>query len=286
MSVWIGTSGWSYPHWGGGRFYPVGLPARRWLEFYAARFPAVEINTSFYGLPSVKSLEHWRKSTPENFRFVAKASRFFTHRKKLADPEIHLARFLERIAVLGTKLSALLFQLPPAWNFNPVRLDALGRYLSSQTIVPGVRSAIEFRNPSWFAADSLKILKHHGIALVHSDLGGQIHPRIPTADFHYLRRHGPKPGGGFSYGERALKTDAYWIQKQSAAGQPVFCFFNNDTEEAAVRDATLLIRMLEDRSAFGLRGRPPKEENPPLPVGSAKVEPPFAAMSSEFPGHS
>lgn len=250
MGVWIGTSGWSYPHWGGGRFYPVGLPARRWLEFYAARFPAVEINNSFYGLPSVKSLRHWNESTPEDFRFAAKASRFFTHRKKLADPEIHLVRFLERIAALGSKLSALLFQLPPAWNFDAARLDALGRFLSHQCLVPGVRSAIEFRNPSWFAADSLKILKHHGIALVHSDHGGLSPPRIPTADFHYLRRHGPKPGLGFSYGERTLETDARWIEKQSAAGQPVFCFFNNDAEGAAIRDAARLMRMLRDRASF------------------------------------
>ena len=122
VAVWIGTSGWNYPHWANGVFYPHGLPVRDWLAFYATRFSAVEINSTFYRLPSPEVLRRWRDATPAPFRFTAKASRFITHMKKLAEPKIHAARFLERLSELSDKLAVVLFQLPPFWKFDQTRL--------------------------------------------------------------------------------------------------------------------------------------------------------------------
>lgn len=244
MAVWIGTSGWNYPHWGDGAFYPCGLPVSDWLAFYAKRFPAVEINSTFYRLPSPEVLARWRKATPEHFRFTAKASRFITHMKKLASPEIHAARFLERISQLGEKLAAVLFQLPPFWKFDPHRLIAFSRFLSQQKLARRLRFAIEFRNSSWLVPDALEILRQHRIALVHADPHGFCIPRSATTDFLYLRRHGSPTPGRIAYTARELNSDARWIESQADAGRDVFCFFNNDAECAAPRNAAQLIQKI------------------------------------------
>src|SRR5437660_280317 len=110
----IGTSGWHYKHWRE-KFYPAELPASRWLQYYVRQFDAVELNNSFYRLPQVTALETWRDSTPPDFCFAAKASRFITHNKKLKDPENALENLLPRLETLGPKLGPILFQLPPSW---------------------------------------------------------------------------------------------------------------------------------------------------------------------------
>ena len=245
MAVWIGTTGWSYPHWGNGVFYPRGLPVADWLSFYATRYPAVEINCTFYRLPSPEALARWHEATPAHFRFTAKASRFLTHRKKLASPEIHTARFLERISVLGEKLAAVLFQLPPFWKFDRKRLIEFSRFLSQQKLAPRLRFAIEVRNASWLVPDTLEILRQHRIALVHSDPRGLSIPRDPTTDFLYLRRHGSPTPGLIAYTARELNFDARWIEGQTDAGRDVFCFYNNDTECAAPRNAAQLIALIQ-----------------------------------------
>lgn len=245
MAVWIGTCGWNYPHWGNGVFYPRGLPASDWLAFYAARFPAVEINSTFYHLPSSEVLRRWRNTTPTHFRFSAKASRFITHMKKLTAPEIHAARFLGRISELGEKLAAVLFQLPPFWTCNKQRLAEFAAYLAGQKILPGLRFAIEFRNQSWIVPPSLEILRQHGIALVHSDPPGLRIPRTATAGFLYLRRHRPE------YTDRAMENEAIRIHQHSLGGRDTLCFFNNDARCAAILDAECLTRCLNEKRHHG-----------------------------------
>ena len=140
MRVWIGTSGWVYRHWKG-IFYPRDLPAARQLSFYAEHFPTVEINYSFYRLPTRENFEHWRDETPPGFTFAVKASRFLTHVKKLKDPEEPLANLLDRARGLGDKLGPILFQFPPNW---PKDLDRLQAFLP---LLPReLRFAFEFRN--------------------------------------------------------------------------------------------------------------------------------------------
>ena len=164
----IGTSGWNYEHWKG-PFYPEDLPQDRWLDFYSRHFNTVEINYSFYRLPEKKTFEEWHHSTPEDFSFTAKVSRFYTHMKKLSLPEKNLSRFLENAAGLAGKLSAVLFQLPPFWNVNSERLFQLAAYLKTQKILPGIRCVLEVRNRTWLSEEVFTILKDHNISLCLAD---------------------------------------------------------------------------------------------------------------------
>ena len=122
--IHIGTSGWSYDHWRE-LFYPEGLSADQWLGYYARHLHSVEINSSFYRLPTPGTLSHWRDSVPGGFVFAVKASRYITHMKKLRDPQRTLKKFIGLVDVLGDKLGPILFQLPPRWRINAERLAGL-----------------------------------------------------------------------------------------------------------------------------------------------------------------
>src|SRR5689334_8640609 len=139
----IGTSGWHYKHWVG-TFYPPKTPASRMLAYYCRYFDTVELNNTFYRLPPQSGLENWRDSTPAEFCFAAKGSRFLTHMKKLKDPETGLARYFERVDMLEPKLGPILFQLPPHWQVDTARLEAF-----IEALPPGHPNAFEFRNPTW-----------------------------------------------------------------------------------------------------------------------------------------
>ena len=191
------------------------MPVSGWLAFYATHFPTVEINSTFYRLPSPEILRRWRNATPDHFRFTAKASRFITHMKKLATPEIHAARFLDGISELGEKLATVLYQLPTFWEFDRRRLINFTQFLSRQNLIPGLRFTVEFHNPSWLVPDAFEILRDNRIALVHSDPRGLSIPRTFTADFFYLRRHGSPTPGRIDYTNRELESDARWIQRES-----------------------------------------------------------------------
>jgi uncharacterized protein YecE (DUF72 family) len=143
--VCIGTSGWHYRHWSDGVFYPAGMKPSAWLTYYGQHFDSVEINNTFYRLPDRRVFEHWHDTTPANFTFAVKASRFITHVKKLVHPEEYVARFLERASGLGEKLHVVLFQVPPSWAFNQSRLEGVCDFLSRQQIVSGLHAALEVR---------------------------------------------------------------------------------------------------------------------------------------------
>jgi len=162
----VGTSGWHYDHWRGS-FYPTDLPAAQMLAHYAAHLRTVEINTSFYGLPSSATLRRWRAATPADFRFAMKASRYVTHLKKLKDPEVGLSRLLAAAETLEEKLGPILFQLPPHWSCNHERLAA---FLSA---LPAWRHfAVELRDPSWHAPSIYRLLERHNVAFCVYDLSG------------------------------------------------------------------------------------------------------------------
>src|SRR5439155_684405 len=141
--TYIGTSGWHYKHWCG-PFYKKNLLASKMLACYVRLFDSVEINNSFYKLPSEQTFQTWRESVPPNFCFAVKASRFITHNKKLKDPENALNNFLPRAEALKEKLGPILFQLPPRWRVNLERLDEFLRALPRNH-----HYAFEFREPSW-----------------------------------------------------------------------------------------------------------------------------------------
>lgn len=232
----VGTSGWHYSHWQG-VFYPEGLPKSHWLEHYAGHFGSVEINGSFYRLPGEAAVRAWRDATPDDFRFAAKASRFITHMKKLREVHDAVDTFLDRIALLGDKLGPVLFQLPPRWR---VDLKRLGEFLA---ILPKGREwAFEFRDPSWHCEDVYRLLRAHNAAFCVFDLAGFASPKLATADFAYLRLHGPGAAYCGRYGESGLRPWAEWLIKQSDVDRS-YVYFDNDQAGYAVEDALLFRRL-------------------------------------------
>ena len=236
--IHVGTSGWSYDHWKG-PFYPDTLPGNRMLAFYARYFHSVEINSSFYRLPEKKSLQHWYECTPDDFLFAAKASRYITHMKKLGDPHKSVPVFLKRIDLLGDKLGPILFQLPPHWRFNAERLsnflDSLGR---------DFRFAFEFRDRSWLNPRTVDLLARHNVSCCIYELEGYVTPYEITADYIYVRLHGPGDAYQGRYSNKALSDWAGMMKQWAQTGKTVYCYFNNDQLGYAVKNAGRLREIL------------------------------------------
>jgi len=209
------------------------------LSYYVERFRTVEINNSFYHLPSEKSFESWRDTAGKDFVFAVKASRYITHMKKLKDPGEPVARFVERVRTLGGSLGPILFQLPPKWQSNPARL----REFLSQ-LPDNFRYAFEFRDTSWFTEEISRLLEHAGAAFCIYELEGILSPIEVTADFVYIRLHGPKGAYQGSYEASILADWAGTISSWAAQGREVFCYFDNDQHGYAAQNALQLQDML------------------------------------------
>lgn len=236
MRVHIGTSGWVYPHWRG-LFYPAELDEAQWLAYYARHLCSVEVNRSFYRLPTRTQFAAWRAQAPEGFVFAVKASRFITHMKKLSEPEHTLPPLLAAVAGLDEKLGPLLFQLPRGLRPDLARLAA---FLAA--LPQGPRVAFELRDPRWHGDDILGLLEQHNAAFCIYDLAGFTSPRAITADFVYLRLHGPGAAYSGRYGRRALAGWAQWLERQAVA--TAYVYFDNDEVGYAVQDALELQAML------------------------------------------
>ncbi|MCU1503971.1 MAG: uncharacterized protein JWM12_3325 [Ilumatobacteraceae bacterium] len=240
--IHVGCSGWVYRDWRG-VVYPQGLPARRWFEWYAERFDTVELNSTFYRLPSESAVRSWAAQAPPGFVYAAKVGQFATHRKKLLGAEWWLPRHLERIRLLGDHLGPNLFQLPPHWKVN---VDRLGELLA--LLPDDVRWAVELRDPSWLRDDVFDLLRAHDAALCIHDLLAD-HPFVMTATWTYVRFHGPdalrEPYRG-RYGARRLRPWVARLGAMAGAGGDAWCYFNNDYEGNAFRDATWLKQAVTD----------------------------------------
>lgn len=243
--IFIGTSGWSYPHWGKGVFYPFEVKQKEWLSYYSQHFDTVEINNTFYQLPPKTVFEHWKRSVPPHFNFVVKVSRYITHIKKLNQPEQALLKFLENASSLKEKLALLLFQLPPFLKANPLRLTHILDLLKDQSIIPGVRATFEFRNKTWLAEETFNLLTQKKAALCFADWPDLNVTKPVTANFIYLRRHGPKSLYSSGYSQEEIKKDAIQIKKWLAEGKDVYIYFNNDAEGWAVKNALSLLEMVK-----------------------------------------
>jgi uncharacterized protein YecE (DUF72 family) len=235
----IGTSGWSYNHWLG-TFYPKGTRPQNLLAAYADRFDSVEINRTFYKLPTPETMAAWRAQVPADFLFAAKASRYLTHRKKLKDPEEPIARLLRCVEALEGKLGPVLFQLPPRWRVNPERLE---RFL--EQLPDGHRYAFEFRDPTWHGDRILELLSNRDAAFCIFDLAGKRSPIEVTAGFVYIRLHGPGAAYQGSYDGRTLAGWARRILGWSDARKDIYCYFDNDEKAFAPHDALRLKAMVE-----------------------------------------
>lgn len=236
--IQIGTSGWHYDHWSG-PFYAEGLSGDRRLAFYAERFRTVEINNSFYGLPDPETIEDWRETVPDGFVFAAKASRYLTHMKKLKDPDEPLATFLDRMKGLGHKLGPILFQLPPNWHVNVERLKAFLKILP-----PDHRYTFEFRDETWFDERIFDALEKHNAAFCIYDLAGRTAPKEVTADFVYVRLHGPGDKYQGNYDSKTLKAWVDSFSKWAGEGRDVYCYFDNDEKGYAVRNAKSCLELV------------------------------------------
>jgi uncharacterized protein YecE (DUF72 family) len=240
MSVkyYIGCSGWHYEHWRG-LYYPQELPRPKWLSFYAQQFDTVELNNSFYRVPSEKALTTWRESTPDSFIFAVKASRFITHIKRLKNLGSAVDDFLSRAGLLKEKLGPLLYQLPPSMKRND---ELLQNFLSS--LPPKYRHVIEFRHESWIHEAVFDILRTHNIGLCVFDMPGFSCPLVATSDFAYVRFHGSQGLYSSRYSDEELSR---WAQKIARLGQDLkasYIYFNNDAEAFAVENAMKLRSLL------------------------------------------
>ncbi len=232
----IGTSGYVYRHWRG-VLYPEGLPQRAWLPRYASVFDTVELNATFYRLPSPESVARWREAVPPGFTFAVKGSRYLTHMKRLLDADEGLRRFYEPMARFGPTLGPVLWQLPPHVKADPPRLDRfLGR-------LPRGRHAFEFRDPGWYLEETCAVLERHRAAFCEHDLVARAPPRH-TGGFRYVRFHGTTGRYGGRYGSAALAPHARDYLGSAVRGEDVFVYFNNDLGGHAVRDALDLLALV------------------------------------------
>lgn len=235
----IGTSGWSYGSWRG-PFFPADLRAKDHLAFYATRFSATELNAPFYRTPTLDAVRGWFEQTPDDFRFAWKASKFITHWKRLTERCENSIELMEtRLELLGHKAGPILFQLPPRMHANGERLASFLGMLS-----PRWRYTFEFRHPSWYAPEILRILREHDVALCLSDHADAPSPWEVTASFVYVRGHGPTGRYHSHYPDETLAAWARDIKRWRRQGRDVYCFFDNDQKSAAPLDAERLQGLL------------------------------------------
>jgi uncharacterized protein YecE (DUF72 family) len=231
VTLYVGTSGWQYDDWAS-RFYPDGLAKSRWLEWYSDRFATVESNNAFYRLPERSLFARWAARTPDDFVMAVKASRFLTHVRRLREPHQPVERLLRSIDGLGSKLGPILLQLPPNMTVSVELLSvALDQFPRS------IRVAVEVRHPSWYSDDIRRALESHDAAMCLVDRANHRSPVWRTASWGYVRFHegtaSPRP----CYGRSALSSWAERIESLWSRGDDVYCYFNNDTNACAPRDA-------------------------------------------------
>jgi uncharacterized protein YecE (DUF72 family) len=237
--VRIGCSGWHYKHWIG-RYYPEDMKPAGMLEWYLRDFDTVELNNTFYQLPKEESFDVWRESTPRDFVFAVKGSRFLTHMIKLKEPERGLVNFMPRAERLGSKLGPVLWQLPPRWNLNLERLEDF-----LQQLPPEHRYTFELRNETWMTDATLELLKKYNAAFCIYELAGYHSPIEITADWTYIRLHGPtsfKYQG--SYSNRQMEEWAERIESWKKKMKAIYVYFDNDDSAYAVNNALTLKKLV------------------------------------------
>jgi uncharacterized protein YecE (DUF72 family) len=235
----IGTSGYHYKHWQG-PFYPKKISPDEMLGFYSRNFDSVELNNSFYRLPTEDAFDNWRESSPENFVFAVKASRFLTHQKKLKDPEAALQKLLPRASRLSCKLGPILFQLPPRWQVNPGRLETL-----LEALPRDLRYTFEFRDLTWIRPEINKLLTRFDAAFCIYELAGYHSPLTITSDFVYVRLHGPGLGKyQESYSNSRLRRWTQQIKDWAEYLTAIYIYFDNDEGGYAAQNALTLKKMI------------------------------------------
>jgi uncharacterized protein YecE (DUF72 family) len=231
VTVFIGTSGWHYPHWRP-RFYPAKFGTTKWLGFYSERFATVEVNNAFYRLPERTTFEKWRDTVPDDFVVAVKVSRYITHVLRLRDSAQPVSKLMERVTALGAHLGPILLQLPPNLQCDTANLDS-----TLSAFGPETRVAVEARHASWFNGEFRAVLEQHDAALCLVDGGPVTVPRWRTSSWTYLRFHRGRGKPATCYTRSALDKWAKDLASEWKRSEDVFCYFNNDTNGCALRDA-------------------------------------------------
>jgi uncharacterized protein YecE (DUF72 family) len=230
MGLYVGTSGYSYKPWQG-TFYPENLPVRQRLRYYGERFRAVEINSTFYGMPRASVLAGWTGAVPAGFQFVLKAPRQITHERKLENAGDLVSHLLEVAGALTEHQGPWLFQLPPTWKKDVTRLRAFLALLPRQ-----LRAAFEFRHASWFDNEVFGLLRDHRAALCVADADGDLEvPFEATTDWGYLRLRRP------DYGDEELREWVEQVQKQ--AWRDAFVFSKHEDQGKGPRLAKRFLEL-------------------------------------------
>jgi uncharacterized protein YecE (DUF72 family) len=216
--ILVGTSGYNYPEWKDS-FYPAGLAAAKMLPFYSARFPTVEINYTFYRMPTAKTTEGWLAQAPVGFTYTLKAPKTITHLKRLVGCEDTLAFFCESARVLGPHLGTLLFQLPPNLKCHVERLGAFLALIPSD-----IRAAFEFRHESWLTPEVFALLRARNVALCIADFGDKTTPLEATARHGYfrLRDEGYTAAHIAEWADRVMSLESRW--------DDAFVYFKHEEE--------------------------------------------------------
>ena len=230
--IHVGTSGYNYPEWRG-TFYPEDFPAKDMFGYYSARFGTVEINYTFYRMPTPKTTEAWRDQAPPGFRYALKAPRRITHDKRLKDVADSTQFFCDAARVLGPALGPLLFQLPPNLKCDVPRLDAF-----LETVPKDLKSAVEFRHDTWHTDEVFAVLRKHGVALCIADFGDHTTPLQATARHGYFRLRDE------GYGVADLARWATSIKERAADWDDVFVYFKHEDEGKGPEFAKVFIEHL------------------------------------------
>ena len=234
--IHIGTSGWSYKEWAN-EFYH-GVKPREQFRFYSTHFSTVELNNTFYRLPLLSTVHAWREQAPEAFIFAVKGSRYITHILRLNNLGRALDKFIRRVEPLREKMGPVLWQLPP--NFKPdfLRLESFLKRL------PGKYShAVEFRHPDWVTEGTFELLREYNAAFVWVSSMRMPRNFSITADFVYARFHGLSGGPRHDYTAEELEPWAEQIRSCAAAGKKAFAYFNNDLNVRAPKNAEMLLQL-------------------------------------------
>lgn len=234
----IGTSGWHYDHWKE-TFYPPGLPKIKWFEHYARHFDTVEINNTFYRLPSPEMVVRWRQSAPKGFLYAVKANRYITHIKRLKDVSEPIKRFYDVVGLFKNKLGPILYQLPPNLRID---LDLLAAFLKLLPKKPPI--AFEFRNETWYTPDTFELLNKSRAAFCIHDMPGRESPLKVTTQRTYIRFHGTTGKYSGNYQEAELRKWAHWLKQQAKTIRAIYAYFNNDAYGYAIKNAKKLRELL------------------------------------------
>ena len=240
----IGCSGFHYKEWKG-VFYPELLQQKEWFRFYAERFNTLELNVTFYRFPVLKSLENWYNISPHNFSFAVKVPRLITHYKKFCD----CARLIDDFYSLVTKglkekLGAVLFQLPPKYNYTTERLDMIVNSMYKE-----FTNVIEFRDASWWSSAVFNRLKKEKLIFCGIDYPGLSNDPVITNKIVYYRFHGQPRLYYSAYKKKELINFADIIVKSKKVDK-VYAFFNNTATAAAIKNATWLKKHIHDHSVI------------------------------------